>query len=681
MMLFKLSIRNLKKSIHDYMIYFATLILGIAIFYVFNALETQTVMINASANTHDLIRLMNNTLSGVSVFVSFVLGFLIVYASNFLMKRRKKEFGIYMLLGMNKGSISKIIVIETLLIGLISLAGGLILGIVASQGMSIVVANMFEADMTKFEFVISMKAIGKTIIYFIVMYIVVLVLDTIVVGKAKLINLINSAKKSEKNVGKNPIICTLVFLVACILLGTAYYYVTAGANDLVSTADVLIQIAKGIAGTFMLFWSLSGIILYVAKRFKKFYFKGLNNFTIKEFSSRVNTTVFSGSIICLMLFMTICILSATMSLKKSVDDNLAEMVPVDVNFYKNFGDNDEPKDDRKIEDIFEEKKVDEAMFTDVVDICTYVKNDGRLTMKDTAGEAINNKGYTDNFIRVLENYKEELIKVSDYNKVARLYGIKEYTLKDNEYIIVANFSTMIEPRNEGLKNGNILNIGGREYKPKYNECQDGYLVMGSNNSNFGVILVPDNTNLKDFKLRTNYYLANYYEEQHEKTSTLIDSEKFNDKLNSSINKENQIYILSKKEIYDDGIGITAMVIFIGIYLGIIFMISSAAILALKELSEASDNREKYQVLRKIGVDEKQINKSLFSQCLLFFGMPLLIAGIHSVFGIQTVQFILETFGNSGLLFSILTTAGVIVLIYGAYFLITYYCSKKIISEN
>ena len=202
MMLFKLSARNLRKSMRDYMIYFATLILGVAIFYVFNALGSQTIMMKVSKNTADIIRLMNSTLSVVSVFVSFVLGFLIVYASNFLMKRRKKEFGIYMLLGMGKRDISLIILFETVLIGMISLAAGLMLGIAASQGMSILVANMFEADMTKFRFIVSVSSILKTIAYFIVMYIVVLVMDTIVVGKAKLINLIHAGRKSEKNVAK-----------------------------------------------------------------------------------------------------------------------------------------------------------------------------------------------------------------------------------------------------------------------------------------------------------------------------------------------------------------------------------------------------------------------------------------------------------------------------------------------
>ena len=178
MMLFRLSIKNLKKSFKDYAIYFFTLILGVAIFYIFNAIDSQTVMLNVSKNTHDLIDLMNQVLSGVSVFVSGVLGFLIIYASRFLIKRRKKEFGIYMTLGMSKRKISLILLYETLSIGIISLGVGLLLGVVFSQAMSVLVINMFEADMSQFAFTFSNGAMIKTIIYFSIMYFLVMIFNT-----------------------------------------------------------------------------------------------------------------------------------------------------------------------------------------------------------------------------------------------------------------------------------------------------------------------------------------------------------------------------------------------------------------------------------------------------------------------------------------------------------------------
>ena len=227
MMLCKLSLKNIKKSIKDYAIYFFTLILGVAIFYVFNALDSQTVMMNVSSSTAEIIELMMTMLSGVSVFVSFILGFLIIYASRFLMKRRNKEFGIYLTLGMSKRKISLILFFETLFIGIISLLVGLVFGVLLSQVMSLVVANMFEANLTKFTFVFSSSACIKTIIYFSIMYLLVMIFNTYSVSKCKLIDLLNGAKKVEKIKLKNPYLCIIIFIISCFVLGKAYHMVTA----------------------------------------------------------------------------------------------------------------------------------------------------------------------------------------------------------------------------------------------------------------------------------------------------------------------------------------------------------------------------------------------------------------------------------------------------------------------
>ena len=147
-MLYKLALKNIKKSVKDYSIYFFTLVIGVIIFYVFNALDSQTAMLNVSDSAREIMVLMNTFLSGVSVFVAIVLGALIIYASNFMIKRRKKEFGVYLTLGMSKRRMSTILLTETFLIGVISMVIGLFLGVVMSQFMSVAVAHMFEGGST-----------------------------------------------------------------------------------------------------------------------------------------------------------------------------------------------------------------------------------------------------------------------------------------------------------------------------------------------------------------------------------------------------------------------------------------------------------------------------------------------------------------------------------------------------
>ena len=260
-MLFKLSIRNMKKSFKDYAIYFLTLVLGVAIFYMFNSIDSQQAMLEVSQSTRDIIKFMINMLGYISVFVAVVLGLLIVYANNFLINRRKKEFGIYMTLGMGKRQISKIILMETLIVGLI-------IGIFASQFMSILVAKMFEADMSKFQFVFSKDACIKTCIYFAVMYVAVMFFNTFTVSRYKLINLLNASKKNENVKIKNPIICILVFLGAVVILGYAYWKVTGDVSSFTTADKILSPILMGIVGTVAVYWSLSGFIIQIVQKYK-----------------------------------------------------------------------------------------------------------------------------------------------------------------------------------------------------------------------------------------------------------------------------------------------------------------------------------------------------------------------------------------------------------------------------
>ena len=689
-MLCKLSLKNIKKSIKDYAIYFFTLILGVAIFYVFNALGSQTVMMDVSSSTEELIELMMTMLSGVSVFVSFILGFLIIYASRFLMKRRNKEFGVYLTLGMSKRKISLILFFETLFIGIISLVVGLGIGIILSQLMSLVVANMFEADLTKFAFVFSSSSCIKTIIYFGIMYLFVMIFNTYSVSKCKLIDLLNGAKTSEKIKLKNPILCIIIFIISCLVLGKAYHLVTVEFLTLQEAENILVPIVMGCVSTFFIFWSLSGLLLRIARSMKNFYYKGLNSFTLRQFSSKINTTVFSTTIICLMLFITICLLSACLTMKNSMNANIKELAPADFMFTTNmnmdkyydsfraygYNDNKIKNSHYTVLEMFNIFNYDITRdVKEYVEINTYATPD--LTMNHTLGSKLDSVRTSFPFLQY--DTKESIIKISDYNKVARLYGNEEYSLKDDEYMIVADFKSMVEIRNMALENGEAINLFGHTLKPKYNSCQDGFLEMSSNHINTGIILVSDNVINEDYLVQ-NHLIGNY------NTSDKNEIEEIENNINAlAKNPKANDYLLpsgsTRLSIKEATTGLSAMVTFIGLYLGVIFLISSAAVLGLKELSESSDNKQRFRMLRKIGTDEKMINKALFRQIAIFFILPLILALIHSVFGIMFAMKILEVFGNDQLLPSIIMTTIFMVIIYGGYFLITYYCSKNIIKER
>ena len=512
--------------------------------------------------------------------------------------------------------------------------------------------------------------------------------NTINVGKCKLIDLIQTNKKSETVKMKNPVLCTIVFIISIIALGYAYYMVTGGINETIKTPeDIFKPIIIGAISTFFIFWSLSGLILKAVMSMKNLYVKGLNTFTFRQLSSKINTTVFSMTIISLMLFVTICILSSSLSLKNSMTANLDELAPADIQLTISV------KDDEWLEQGYNEKQIENSKlgvkktleafdfnidkyFKEYVEYNSYRIDD--LTFADSLGD---NLEYVKNNITSMIPYNmpEEIIKLSDYNKIAKIYNNEEYTLNQDEYMIIADYDSMIAIRNIALESNQELTIFGHKLKPKYNECKDGFIEMAGNHINSGVIIVPDEI-VDEQYLAFNSIIGNYY------TNSLDEQRKIQEQLINLINNPLSVEyslpnINSRVDISEASIGLGALVTFLGLYLGIVFLIASVAILALKELTESTDNKERYKMLRKLGADEKMINKSLFRQIAIFFIFPLLIAIIHSIFGITFCSYIISTFGNEQLLPSIIMTAIFIVIIYGGYFLITYLCSKNIIKEK
>ena len=696
-MLFKLSIKNMKKSIKDYAIYFLTLVLGVAIFYMFNSLDSQQAMLEVSQSTREIIQMMIELLGFVSVFVAVVLGLLIVYANNFLINRRKKEFGIYMTLGMGKRQISKIILLETIFVGIISLVVGLVVGIFASQFMSILVAKMFEADMSEFQFVFSQDACIKTCIYFAVMYIAVMLFNTFTVSRYKLINLLNASKKNEKVKIKNPIISIIVFIIACTILGYAYWKVTRDVNTLNSAEKWLEPILMGIIGTILIFWSLSGFILQAIKMMKNIYLKDTNMFVLRQINNKINTTVVSMSVICIMLFMTITILSSALALRNTMQKDLLEMTPVDINLYKTTNlpetytnyytgkeiayTKEQIEDSRvTIQETLKNNGLDMNLLKDIAEIQIYVTDE--LSWRDFFKDNIEEVQTL--FPYLAYGTLETIIKVSDYNKVAEVYGLEQYELQDNEYIVLCDFDSMKQIRDKALQNGNTLTIAGKQYMPKYKECKSGYVLMSTSHTNTGIILVPDNCPLTEDMKEQTLLVANYNAETEEEKQEI--EEIFTNKdsiLGQNLNKkEIELEGMTRMQIIESSVGIATIVTFIAIYLGIIFLIASAAILALKQLTESSDNKQRYTILRKIGCDEKMINKALFRQIGIFFGLPLILAIIHSIFGIKFAITLMSGMASSqDLLPSIIATVVIMGVIYGAYFMATYLGSKNIIKEE
>ena len=662
-MFFRLSLKNMKKSFKDYAIYFLTLILGVAIFYIFNSLDSQQAMSVLGSSTYEIIDFMIQMLGGVSVLVSFILGFLIVYANNFLIRRRKKEFGIYMTLGMGKMQISRILLGETFLIGLLSLAVGLLIGIFGAQFMSLLVVRMFNGVMDGYQFVFSMKAFWKTILYFGILFLIVAVFNLISLSRYSLAGLLSAGKKNEKIRMKNPVLCVSIFLLAAADLIFQYYQVSH--PETLTTGKILLIILAGCVGTFLFFWSLSGFLLQIFQKSRKYYFKDLNAFILRQIHSKVNTMVFSMTIICLMLFLTICVLGGGLGINFSFQKMLRELTPVDANFTDLSGE--------KVSTKLEEKGFDLSLLKEgYVEVSFYSSTD--LTMRDTmdrTGLDAEASGLAAN-LAGNEN-QETIMKESEYNRLAALYGMEPVEVDEDTYAIVSDYEVTDELRNQLLEAGKTISLNGKTYRPAYESRVYGFTQMMANHGNTGIFILADDQVREEWK-GSSFLAADYQADtQKEKEQTDREVMKYD-----VANMSDGFLINTKIDIIAVSGGLSAAVTFISIYLGIIFLICSAAILALKELSESSDNKDRYAMLRKLGADEKMISRALFGQIGIFFFIPLLLAAVHSVFGMIFIKIGLQSIGRIDYFSSVLAVAVIFILIYGAYFLLTYFGSKRII---
>ncbi|NEZ80280.1 ABC transporter permease [Clostridium botulinum] len=660
----KIALKNIKKSYKDYTIYFLTLILAVCIFYSFNSIESQKVLIEI-----EFMSAIMKAISGVSVLVSIILGGLIVYANNFLIKRRKKELGMYMILGMGKRKISRILVTETFIVGVISLVGGLILGIGASQGLSTFTLKLFNVGMDEYKFIISTSAIGKTILYFGTMFLLVMIFNVFVISKYKVIDLLIANIKNEDIKFKNPFIYLLTFVLCVISLGFSYKSLLEIPFDLERNLErnMSIPIALAIVGTVLFFFSLAGVILYVTNKNKKIYFKGLNMFVLKQMNSKVNTNFTSMSLICLMLFITIVVLSTGINFKKVEEEGRRKITPFDasVTLYNK----DENKNQKNhIEDMLNKidfKKSKNEKYAIYNDYYAGLKASELLKIKER------------NFAR----YNVYFSKISDYNKILKLKGEKEITLNKGEVLILSSSGGAINLINEKLKSNRRINIKGKEYLIKNDKVIEENLKTSSRADNPCTVVINDEL-VSDYKISSSVLNVMYLDKNREENNKKYN--KINDNYIKDEYKNLDISIdaITKDEVYSKSNGITSMMLFIAIYLGIVFLITSMAVLALQQLSEASDSIERYKALKRIGANKKMIDKTIFIQTLMYFSLPVILALIHSMVVIKIINDLTSMIINTAnFRYSILITVLIFVIVYLEYFYITYAGYKNIVKRN
>jgi putative ABC transport system permease protein len=660
----KLAFRNVKKSMRDYLIYFLTLSLGVCIFYAFNSIESQRAVMETTGGQMAALRLLGRIMSTFSVFVSVILAFLILYANGFLIKRRKKEFGLYMILGMEKGVTARILLFETLLVGVLSLFAGLLSGVFLSQGMAVVTARLLGAGIGSFSFVFSFPALAKTILYFGLAFALALLFNIAAVRRRKLIDLLFADKKNEYFKAPRPILSVLLFLLSLCCIGLAYRLVTE--NGLIAMQGVFaVCVALGVVGSFLFFFSLSGFLLRLAQQSRRFYLKNLNMFVMRQIAGRINTAYVTMTLVCLMLFISICTLSSGMGLANALSAELHGNTPFDATFSVKAKDG-APYPGVDPVAVLREKGVDPYAFAADRAAVRYYGADAAFTLRaDGAEQAV----------------IPDFMKLSDYNAVLAMQGIAPVSLGADEYALDFNLLTARwrEALTAHAAGGEGLTLAGRRLRTDASKIYAHTLEVSPAREHAVVAVVPDEL-LADAPVKRDLLHLNYPPDDGVSEKLFVRT-LLGFAPDGPAGESLEGSFETKARVLEYGQSATTTIAYIAIYLGVVSLLMAATVLAMGQLSEAGDNAHRYGLLRKLGAEDRMINAALFTQILVCFGAPALLAIVHAAVGIKVASNFVKLFGDMDILDGSLVAALVIVGIYCVYFFATYFGSKRIVKES
>ncbi|MDR1070444.1 MAG: ABC transporter permease [Gracilibacteraceae bacterium] len=661
----ELALRNVRKSARDYAVYFMTLTFGICIFYVFNSLGSQQAVMDLSSAQSMTMRMLNSVVGSFSLFISVVLCFLIIYANGFLIKRRKKEFGVYLTLGMERERVSRILIWETVFMSLASLVAGLLLGIALAQGMAFVTASLLGVKISGFHFIFSAAAIGKTIIYFGLAFVLTLFFNVRQINKQQLIDLIYAGRQNEISRAPRPVAAVLFFLLSVLLLGVTYVMAAARLFD--SALLLNFMLAVGAAGTFLFFFSLSGFLLAAVQRSKP-YLRGLNMFVLRQLSSKINTTFVSMTIVCLMLFVSICALSSGLGMARGIAAELRG-APYDATLILRA--ETEGGDERS---TFAPGALDSAL-TESRDLTAFAAASRSAVFYDVsdAGVVFEGPGGVKPVLY--------LLGLTDYNAALAMQGAAPLVLGPDEYGV--NFGSGGAGWDRALTKycagGGSLTLGGRDLRTRGSLLRRQALEVSTRRNPDLVLVAPDEL-LAGRQAKKEILLINYPGSSLEYERLCLAA--LSDLKTASADGVELSGLIETKIQVNDYIGnTTATIAYLAIYMGVVFLVASATVLAIGQLSEASDNIHRYRLLNKIGADERMLSRALFTQNLICFGAPLLLALAHSAVGIAVAGQITQRIAGIDISGTSVAAALVMTLIYGGYFLATYWSSRNMVARG
>lgn len=730
-MLCKLAWGNVRRAGRDYLVYLLTLTLGVTVFYAFNTISMQVDI--AGIDEEGLAQVMGSMLGDLTYFLAGVMAFLMVYANNFIMKRRKKEFGLYQVLGMGRGRVATIMALETVIVSVGAFVAGIMLGVGLSQLMTFFTASLFKTQIANFHFFFSVHAFNLTLACMLVMFVLTLLLNLRAVRRTKLIELMGAERRNETIKTRNPWIAIAIFAVGVVLVGVAYYRLLRDGFPLTATEGKLQEamnqfgITTGMVtvGTFALFWGLSGMLIKLLQSLRSVYWRGLNMFTVRQLSAKVNTVCFSMGVIAMILFLAITSVTCGMSIANVMNENLERYNPVDVSqtyvyytpdtldYYKEYVNPSEA--DRM---VLADSTVDlysawhgDPWHGDRKDKSADNNDETgkKVNIADVAGEHVQIDSYLSYPLggsnpsvipsEMCKTMGEKLPKAfegsnadmtglsvtpaSQYNKLRQMMGEEPVSIGRDQYLLTCDMGgELVDLYTKYMAGGHALTLGGHTLKPATDKSDEDTAAIANSamGSNGGTVVVADEL-LSQLNLQpySSSLLVNY--KQGMDTTEADESIKYTVLDNLLVDgKEPGSWgiFITRSEMYAQAAQMNGLISYLAIYIGFVLVVACAAILSIQQLSNVADGSRSYRVLAQIGCDDRQIRHSVMAQQAVFFLFPLAVGLAHSFVALKVIIELVSIFGNMSIGGTVGLTCAIFLAAYGGYFLVTYLMSAGMV---
>lgn len=730
-MLCKLAWGNVRRAGRDYLVYLLTLTLGVTVFYAFNTISMQVDI--AGIDEEGLAQVMGSMLGDLTYFLAGVMAFLMVYANNFIMKRRKKEFGLYQVLGMGRGRVATIMALETVIVSVVAFVAGIVLGVGLSQLMTFFTASLFKTQIANFHFFFSMHAFNLTLACMLVMFVLTLLLNLRAVRRTKLIELMGAERRNETIKTRNPWIAIAIFAVGVVLVGVAYYRLLRDGFPLTATDSKLqeamnqfgITTAMVTVGTFALFWGLSGMLIKLLQSLRGVYWRGLNMFTVRQLAAKVNTVCFSMGVIAMILFLAITSVTCGMSIASVMNENLERYNPADMSqtyvyytpdtldYYKEYVNPSEA--DRM---VLADSTVDlysawhgDPWHGDRKDKSADNNDETgkKVNIADVAGEHVQIDSYLSYPLggsnpsvipsEMCKTMGEKLPKAfegsnadmtglsvtpaSQYNKLRQMMGEEPVSIGRDQYLLTCDMGgELVDLYTKYMAGGHALTLGGHTLKPATDKSDEDTAAIANSamGSNGGTVVVADEL-LSQLNLQpySSSLLVNY--KQGMDTTEADESIKYTVLDNLLVDgKEPGSWgiFITRSEMYAQTAQMNGLISYLAIYIGFVLVVACAAILSIQQLSNVADGSRSYRVLAQIGCDDRQIRHSVMAQQAVFFLFPLAVGLAHSFVALKVIIELVSIFGHMSIGGTVGLTCAIFLAAYGGYFLVTYLMSTGMV---